>query len=83
MARKELPHSLKKFTTHFNERMIQRFSQEDLPQLEKTIEKAIAKAVPGEKLKYTHSLYGITVVIQKLGLNGGELITCWKESANV
>ncbi|KIM08355.1 MAG: hypothetical protein KU29_04535 [Sulfurovum sp. FS06-10] len=75
--------TIKRLTTHFNERMIQRFSQEELPLLEKTIEKAIAKAVPGEKLKYTHPLYGITVVIQKLGLNGGELITCWKGSANV
>ena len=70
--------TIKRLTTHFNERMIQRFSQEDLPLLEKTIEKAISKAVPGEKLKYTHPLYGITVVIQKMGLNGGELITCWK-----
>ena len=74
--------TIKRLTTHFNERMIQRFSQDDLPLLEKTIEKAIAKATPGEKLKYTHPLYGITVVIQKLGLNGGELITCWKGSAN-
>ncbi|NCB50115.1 MAG: hypothetical protein EOM53_05535 [Alphaproteobacteria bacterium] len=75
--------TIKRLTTHFNERMIQRFSQEDLPILEKTIEKAIAKAAPGEKLKYTHPLYGITVVVQKLGLNGGELITCWKGTANV
>lgn len=75
--------TIKRLTTHFNERMIQRFSQEDLPLLEKTIEKAIAKAAPGEKLKYTHPLYGITVVVQKLGLNGGELITCWKGTANV
>lgn len=74
--------TIKRLTTHFNERMIQRFSQEDLPLLEKTIEKAIAKAVPGEKLKYTHPLYGITVVVQKLGLNGGELITCWKGVEN-
>ncbi|MFW9627362.1 MAG: hypothetical protein ACMV1K_11550 [Sulfurospirillum sp.] len=56
--------TIKRLTTHFNERMIQRFSQEDLPLLEKTIEKAIAKAAPGEKLKYTHPLYGITVVVQ-------------------
>ncbi len=75
--------TIKRLITHFNERMIQRFSQDDLPLLEKTIEKAIAKATPGEKLKYTHPLYGITVVVQKLGLNGGELITCWKGSANV
>ena len=75
--------TIKRLTTHFNERMIQRFSQEDLPLLEKTIEKAIAKAVPGEKFKYTHPLYDITVVVQKLGLNGGELITCWKGSVNV
>lgn len=73
---------IKRLTTHFNERMIQRFSQEDLPLLERTIEKAIAKAIPGEKLKYTHPLYGITVVVQKLGLNGGELITCWKGVEN-
>ena len=75
--------TIKRLTTHFNERMIQRFSQDDLPLLEKNIEKAIATATPGEKLKYTHPLYGITVVVQKLGLNGGELITCWKGSANV
>ncbi len=74
--------TIKRLTTHFNERMIQRFSQEDLPLLEKTIEKAIAKAMPGEKFKYTHPAYGITVVIQKLGLNGGELITCWKDGMN-
>jgi len=74
---------IKRYTIHFNERLIQRFAKEDLPLLERTIEKAIVKAVPGEKLKYTHPLYGITVVIQKLGLNGGELITCWKGSENV
>ena len=45
--------TIKRLTTHFNERMIQRFSQDDLPLLEKTIEKAIAKATPGEKLKYS------------------------------
>lgn len=74
---------IKRYTIHFNERLIQRFAKEDIPLLERTIEKAITKAVPGEKLKYTHPLYGITVVVQKLGLNGGELITCWKGSANV
>ena len=74
---------IKQYTIHFNERLIQRFTQEDLPLLERTIEKAITKAIPGEKFKYTHPLYDITVVIQKLGLNGGEMITCWKGSANV
>jgi hypothetical protein len=44
---------IKIWTIHFNERMIQRFSSEDLPHLERTIEKAIEKALPREKIKYT------------------------------
>lgn len=70
---------IKNFTVHFNERVIQRFQKEDLPLLDKVVEKAIMKAKPGEKLRYTHPLYKITVVVEKLGLNGGELITCWKD----
>lgn len=54
--------TIKRLTTHFNERMIQRFSQEDLPLLEKTIEKAIAKAVPGEKLKYLTRCMGLQLL---------------------
>ena len=65
---------------HFQERFIERFSCEDLELLEKTLEKAAQKAKAGCKLKYTHPLYGITVVINKVGLNGIELVTCWKEN---
>lgn len=67
------------WTIHFNERLLQRFVQEDLPLLERTIEKAMDKAKPDEHFRYTHPLYHITVVIHKIGLNGAELITCWKE----
>lgn len=73
--------TVKAATFHFNKRLIERFTQEDLRHLEKTIEKAIEKALPGEKIKYTHPLWGITVVLKKLGCNGGELITCWKKGA--
>ncbi len=69
---------IKLWTIHFNERLIQRFTNDDLDHLNKTIEKAIEKAKPGEKIKYTHPLWHITVVLQKIGLNGAELITCWK-----
>ncbi len=69
---------IKKYTTHFNERLIQRFDAIEIPLLEKTIEKAIEKAKVGEKYRYTHPLYHITVVINKLGTNGAELITCYK-----
>lgn len=72
---------VKTATVHFNDRLIERFSKNDLNHLDKTIEKAIDKALPGEKIKYTHPLWGITVVLLKLGCNGGELITCWKKEA--
>ena len=65
-------------TEHFQERMLQRFADEDLPRLERAIEKAFLKAVPGEKIKYTHPVYNVTVVGRKMGLNGFELISCWK-----
>lgn len=70
--------TIKNITKHFNERLIQRFDETEIPLLEKTIEKAIQKATVGEKYRYTHPLYHITVVINKLGLNGAELITCYK-----
>lgn len=70
--------TIKNITKHFNERLIQRFDATEIPLLEKTIEKAIQKATVGEKYRYTHPLYHITVVINKLGLNGAELITCFK-----
>ena len=71
--------TIKMWTIHFNERMLQRFNSEDIPHLERTIEKAIEKALPGEKIRYTHPAWGITVVVHKIGLNGGELITCWND----
>lgn len=64
-------------TEHFQERLLQRFNDEDLAYLEKTIEKAFEKAEPCAKVKYTHPSYGVTVVGKKLGINGFELITCW------
>jgi len=70
--------SIKLATVHFNERLIQRFEQTDLDHLDKTIEKAMAKVNPGEKIRYTHPLWGITVVVERIGLNAAELITCWK-----
>lgn len=65
-------------TQHFQERLLQRFQDEDLPRLERTIEKAFLQAESGSKIRYTHPAYGITVVGQKLGLNGFELVTCWQ-----
>jgi len=64
-------------TKHFQERLIQRFQEEDLPRLERTIEKAFEKAEIGSKIRYTHPAYGFTVVGKKIGLNGFELVTCW------
>ena len=66
-------------TQHFQERLLQRFNDEDLVYLEKTIEKAFEKAQPNSKVRYTHPNYGITVVGKKLGINGFELITCWQK----
>ena len=63
---------------HFQDRYIERFSNEDLILLEKTLEKAIQKAKTGCKFKYTHPVYKITVIINKVGVNGVELVTCWK-----
>lgn len=69
-----------KATFHFQERYIQRFTDEDIPQLERTIEKAIEKiATFGKPVKYTHPAYGITVVVTKQGLNCAELVTYWKK----
>lgn len=63
---------------HFQERFIERFEEEDLPRLERTVEKAIEKIVTlGKPTRYTHPAYGITVVITKQGLNCAELVTCW------
>lgn len=70
-----------KVTDHFEERMIERFDEVEYPILEKVIEKALEKSGPGLN-RYTHPLYGITVVINKMGLNGGELVTCWKGDEN-
>lgn len=65
---------------HFQDRFLQRFEDEDLPRLERTVEKAIeAIAVIGKPTRYTHPAYGITVVITKQGLNCAELVTCWKK----
>ncbi|SMP86019.1 hypothetical protein SAMN06313486_10179 [Epsilonproteobacteria bacterium SCGC AD-308-P11] len=66
-------------TAHFQERLIQRFQDEDLPRLERTIEKAFLQAECGSKIRYTHPAYGITVVGEKMGLNGFELVTCWQK----
>jgi hypothetical protein len=65
-------------TQHFQERLIERFSDEDLPRLERAIEKAFLQAESGSKIRYTHPAYGVTVVGKKMGLNGFELITCWQ-----
>ncbi len=59
---------------HFQERLVERFIDEDLNRLERTIEKAEISS----KIRYTHPTYNITVVGQKMGLNGFELITCFK-----
>ena len=66
-------------TQHFQERLLQRFQDEDLPRLERAIEKAFLQAECGSKIRYTHPAYGITVVGQKIGLNGFELVTCWQK----
>lgn len=66
-----------KVSNHFEERMLQRFTEEEMVILEKVVEKALEKSEPGQT-RYTHPHYGYTVVINKLGLNGGELVTCYK-----
>jgi hypothetical protein len=66
-------------TAHWGERLAQRFGQEEVSRVERTVECAMKKAQADEKVRYTHPLYNITVVIKKLGLNGVELITCWKQ----
>lgn len=66
-------------TRHFQERLLQRFTEEDLPRVEGALKKAFEKAKPGQTLRYTHPYYGATVVIQKIGINGVELITCWQK----
>ncbi|MFY4797251.1 hypothetical protein ACOTVS_12075 [Aliarcobacter butzleri] len=65
-------------TEHFQERLIQRFQDEDFLKLEKAIEKAFEKAESGKKIRYTHPAYNVTIVGKKMGLNGFELITCWQ-----
>lgn len=65
-------------TKHFEERVLQRFLDSDFDRLERAIEKAFLAAKPGEEIRYTHPAYDMTVVGQKMGLNGFELITCWK-----
>lgn len=71
--------ALIKNTVHFQERVLLRFNEEDIPQLERAIEKAFEKATPNNKtFKYTHPAYHITVVVRKLGTNCLELVTCWK-----
>ena len=65
-------------TQHFQERLLERFADEDLPRLERAIEKAFLKAECGSKIRCTHPAYGITEVGIKMGLNGFELITCWQ-----
>ena len=66
-------------TQHFQERLIERFTDEDLPRLERAIEKAFLQAECGSKIRYTHPAYGVTVVGKKIGLNGFELVTCWQK----
>jgi len=70
-------------TQHFQERLIERFSDEDLSHLEKAIEKAFLQAECGSKIRYTHPAYGVTVVGKKIGLNGFELVTCWQKEEDV
>ena len=69
-------------TEHFQIRLIERFQEEDLPRLERAVEKAFEKATAGSKITYTHPAYDITVVGKKIGINGMELITCWQGDAN-
>lgn len=66
-------------TRHFQERLIERFSEEDLHRIKGALKKAYEKAKPGQKLCYTHPYYKVTVVVKKIGLNGLELITCWQK----
>ncbi len=65
-------------TQHFQERLLQRFQDEDLSHLERTIEKAFINADCGSTIRYTHPAFGCTVVGKKIGLNGFELVTCWQ-----
>ena len=65
-------------TKYFQERLLQRFQDEDLSHLERTIEKAFMNADNGSTIRYTHPAFGCTVVGKKIGLNGFELVTCWQ-----
>jgi hypothetical protein len=64
---------------HWVERLTERFGLEETAKVERTVECAMKRAQTDEKIRYTHPLYGITVVIRKIGLNGAELVTCWKQ----
>jgi len=73
-----------KNSIHFQERLLERFNTEDIPQLERAILKAFEKAQPnGQAFRYTHPAYKITVVVKKLGTNCIELVTCWKTEEGV
>ena len=68
-----------KNSQHFQERLLQRFEDEDYQKIEKALIKAFEKASPnGKTFKYTHPAYNVTVVVKKLGVNCIELVTCWK-----
>lgn len=70
---------LSKETTHFCERLAQRFEKADYPLLKKTVKKALEKCRIGQTIRYTHPVYGVTVVVEKLNnLGGHELVTAWK-----
>jgi hypothetical protein len=66
-------------TYHWAFRLAQRFGDDEVSKVMRTVECAMKKADAGEKFKYTHPLYNITVVGRKIGLNGVDLITCWKQ----
>jgi hypothetical protein len=76
------------WTEHFVDRFLERFSEGELALLERTIECAFKKAIKvspfeNKKIRFAHPQFGFTVVVEKIGLNGVELITCWKNGIEI
>lgn len=64
---------------HFNIRVFERVLDSDFFKIERTLEKAFMAALPGEKIEYIHPTFRIKLIGRKRGVNGFELISCWKE----
>jgi hypothetical protein len=74
-----------RFTDHYLDRVTERFDENDMPFLDRAIEKAIEKNPidpiyqTQPKIKWTHEGFGFTIVFQRIGLNALDMITAWKK----